>query len=64
MSAQSEQVISSFLKQLAYEKLAMSATWRIPPGSKVLMLGSFLDCLSCHTLMYSKSRLWTENGCG
>jgi hypothetical protein len=64
MPAQSKQVIISFLTRFAYEKLAVSATWRISPGFKVLMLGPFLDCISCHTLGYSKSRLWTENGCG
>jgi hypothetical protein len=31
MPAQSEQVISSFLTRFAYEKLAVSATWRISP---------------------------------
>jgi hypothetical protein len=39
MPAQSEQVISSFLTQFAYEKLAVSTTWSVPPGFKVLILG-------------------------
>jgi hypothetical protein len=38
MPVQFKQVISSFLTQSAYKKLAVSATWRILPGSEVLML--------------------------
>jgi hypothetical protein len=32
MPAQSEKVITSFLTRFAYEKLAVSAAWCIPPG--------------------------------
>jgi hypothetical protein len=32
MPVQFKQVISSFLTQSAYKKLAVSATWHIPPG--------------------------------
>jgi hypothetical protein len=37
---QFKQVISSFLTQSAYKKLAVSATWHILPGSEVLMLST------------------------
>jgi hypothetical protein len=36
MPAQFEKVISSFLTRFAYEKLAVSTAWHIPPGFKVL----------------------------
>jgi hypothetical protein len=63
MPAQSEKVIISFLTRFAYEKLAVSAAWRIPPGFKVMMLGPFLDCLSCHTLRYSGPRMGVADAC-
>jgi hypothetical protein len=46
MPAQSEQVISSFLTQFAYEKLAVSATWRIPPEKWSLHISS--NCKMIH----------------
>jgi hypothetical protein len=38
MPAQLKQVICSFLTWSAYEKLAMSVTWQISPGSVLLQL--------------------------
>jgi hypothetical protein len=38
MPVQFKQVISSFLTQSAYKKLAVSAAWHILPGFEVLML--------------------------
>jgi hypothetical protein len=66
MPTQSEQVISSFLTRFAYEKLSVSATWRIPPGFKVLMLGcmSFsltLDFEETFFLFWKKSYIYFLN---
>jgi hypothetical protein len=60
MPAQFEQVIGAFLTWFAYEKLTMSLTWQISPGTMMLVLGPGLYCFSCQAPRYSKSRLWTE----
>jgi hypothetical protein len=36
-----KQVISCFLTPFAYEKLAVSATWHVLPGSEMMVLRRF-----------------------
>jgi hypothetical protein len=65
MPTQSEQVISSFLTRFAYEKLAVSTTWSVPPGFKVLILGPELaSCLqTCMTYTIAEySELTPDDG--
>jgi hypothetical protein len=53
MPVQFKQVISSFLTQSAYKKIAVSAAWHIFPGFEVLMLSSFHLLFSLACCIYS-----------
>jgi hypothetical protein len=47
MPVQFKQVISSFITQSAYKKLAVSAAWRVLSGFEVLMYVSSLSYPAC-----------------
>jgi hypothetical protein len=63
MPTQLKQVISSFLTWSAYEKLAMSMTWQISPGTVLLQLPyTTQSALECSWVFFFSGCCFSKDG--